>query len=86
MAFVGNAEATHDTVAVKITPEAAYENWDDVDFEIELTNAGPMHDSEYTDYRARGALPVYKPIRPPRRITSKWYPHRQGACVLVPLI
>ena len=46
MAFVGNAEATHDTVAVKITPEAAYENWDDVDFEIELTNAGPMHDSE----------------------------------------
>ena len=46
MAFVGNVEATHDTVAVKITPEAAYENWDDVDFEIELTNAGPMHDSE----------------------------------------
>ena len=46
MAFVGNAEATHDTVAVKITPAAAYENWDDVDFEIELTNAGPLHDSE----------------------------------------
>ena len=46
MAFVGNAEATDDTVAVKITPEAAYENWDDVDFEIELTNAGPMHDSD----------------------------------------
>ena len=46
MAFVGNAEATDDTVAVKITPAAAYENWDDVDFEIELTNAGPMHDSD----------------------------------------
>ena len=46
MAFVGNAEATHDTVAVTITPAAAYENWDDVDFEIEITNAGPMHDSQ----------------------------------------
>ncbi len=46
MAFVGNAEATHDTVAVTITPAAAYENWEDVDFEIEITNAGPLHDSE----------------------------------------
>ena len=46
MAFVGNVEATHDTVGVTITPAAAYENWDDVDFEIELTNAGPMHDSQ----------------------------------------
>ena len=46
MAFVGNAEATYDTVAVTITPPAAYENWKNVDFEIELTNAGPLHDSE----------------------------------------
>ena len=45
-AFVGNAEATHDTVGVKITPAAAYENEENVDFEIELTNVGPLHNSE----------------------------------------
>ena len=31
---------------LQLRPAAAYENWDDVDFEIEITNAGPMHDSE----------------------------------------
>ena len=46
MAFVGNALASRDTVGVNITPAAAYEDWEDVNFEIELTNAGPMHDSQ----------------------------------------
>ena len=45
-AFVGNAEATHDTVGVKITPTDAYVNEEDVNFEIELTNTGPLHNSE----------------------------------------
>ena len=45
-AFVGNAEAAGDTVKVEITPAAAYQNQDNVDFEITLTANGPMHDSE----------------------------------------
>ena len=45
-AFVGNAEAMYDTVGVKITPDAAYENEERVNFVIELTNTGPLHDSE----------------------------------------
>ena len=45
VAFVGNAEADNDTVKVEITPAAAYQNNDDVDFEITLTANGPMHDS-----------------------------------------
>ena len=45
-AFVGNAEAMYDTVAVNITPDAAYENEEKVNFVIELTNTGPLHDSE----------------------------------------
>ena len=45
MAFVGNAEADNDTVAVEITPAVAYQNNDDVDFDITLTANGPMHDS-----------------------------------------
>ena len=45
--FVGNTMADHDTVKVDITPMEAYQNQDDVDFEITLTAAaGPMHDSE----------------------------------------
>ena len=45
-AAVGNIEAARDSVAVKITPSAAYINDDNVDFEFTLTAAGPMHDSE----------------------------------------
>ena len=45
-AFIGNAEAMYDTVGVKITPDAAYENEERVNFVIELTNTGPLHDSE----------------------------------------
>ena len=44
MAFVGNAMADDDTVTVNITPKAAYEGETGVDFEIELTATGPMHD------------------------------------------
>ena len=46
MVFVGNTMADNDTVKVEITPEEAYVNQDDVDFEITLTASGPMHDSE----------------------------------------
>ena len=45
-AAVGNIEAARDSVAVKITPSAAYINDDNVDFEFTLTAAGPMHDGE----------------------------------------
>ena len=45
-AFVGNAEADNDTVKVEIDPAAAYQNQDNVDFEITITANGPMHDSE----------------------------------------
>ena len=45
-AFVGNAMAANDTVTVEITPAAAYQNQDNVDFEITITANGPMHDSE----------------------------------------
>ena len=45
VAFVGNAEAANDTVKVEITPAAAYQNNDDVDFDITVTANGPMHDS-----------------------------------------
>ena len=45
-AFVGNTLADADTMAVKITPAAAYEDEEDVDFEITLTANGPMHDSD----------------------------------------
>ena len=43
-AFVGNTMAADDTVTVDISPEAAYEKDTGVDFEIELTATGPMHD------------------------------------------
>ena len=43
-AFVGNAMADDDTVTVEISPTAAYEKETRVDFEIELTATGPMHD------------------------------------------
>ena len=46
IAFVGNTMADKDTVAVNIKPAVAYENEEDVDFEITLTASGPMHDSE----------------------------------------
>ena len=46
MAFVGNTLADNDAVKVEITPMAAYEGEEDVDFEITLTANGPMHDSE----------------------------------------
>ena len=46
MAFVGNTMTDNDTVKVEITPAAAYQNQDNVDFEITLTANGPMHDSE----------------------------------------
>ena len=46
VAFVGNAEADNDTVKVEIDPAAAYQNQDNVDFEITITANGPMHDSE----------------------------------------
>ena len=45
-AFVGNAMADNDTVEVGITPLEAYENQENVDFEITITASGPMHDSE----------------------------------------
>ena len=45
-AAVGNILAARDSVAVKITPSAAYINDDNVDFEFTLTAAGPVHDSE----------------------------------------
>ena len=45
-AAVGNIVAARDSVAVKITPSAAYINDDNVDFEFTLTAAGPMHDGE----------------------------------------
>ena len=38
--------ADNDTVKVEIDPAAAYQNQDNVDFEITLTANGPMHDSE----------------------------------------
>ena len=43
-AFVGNTMADDDTVTVEISPTAAYEKETGVDFEIELTATGPMHD------------------------------------------
>ena len=46
VAFVGNTMADNDTVAVEIDPAAAYQNQDNVDFEITITANGPMHDSE----------------------------------------
>ena len=46
MAFVGNTMADNDAVAVKITPAAAYQNQDNVDFVIEITANGPMHNSQ----------------------------------------
>ena len=46
VAFVGNTMADNDTVAVEIDPAAAYQNQDNVDFEITVTANGPMHDSE----------------------------------------
>ena len=45
-AFVGNTMADNDTVKVEIDPAAAYQNQDNVDFEITITANGPMHDSE----------------------------------------
>ena len=45
-AFVGNTLADNDAVAVRITPEAAFENQDNVDFEITITANGPMHESD----------------------------------------
>ena len=44
--FVGNTDADNDTVEVEITPAAAYQNQDNVDFDIVLTASGPMHDSD----------------------------------------
>ena len=44
--FVGNTLADNDTVSVKITPEAAYEGEEDIDFVITVTANGPMHDSD----------------------------------------
>ena len=38
--------ADNDTVKVEIDPAAAYQNQDNVDFEITITANGPMHDSE----------------------------------------
>ena len=46
MVFVGNTMADHDAVKVEIAPLEAYQNQDNVDFEITLTANGPMHDSE----------------------------------------
>ena len=46
MAFVGNTMADNDTVKVEIDPAAAYQNQDNVDFEITVIANGPMHDSE----------------------------------------
>ena len=46
VAFVGNTMADNDTVKVEIDPAAAYQNQDNVDFEITITANGPMHDSE----------------------------------------
>ena len=43
-AFVGNTIAGDGTVTVDIEPDAAYENETGVDFEIEITANGPMHD------------------------------------------
>ena len=45
-AFVGNAEDKFDTVSVDITPAAAYQNQDNVDFEFTIEANGPMHDSD----------------------------------------
>ena len=45
-AFVGNAMADNDTVKVTIDPAEAYQNQDNVDFEITVEANGPMHDSE----------------------------------------
>ena len=45
-AFVGNTDADNDTVKVGITPDAAYKNQANVDFEITLTANGPMHNSD----------------------------------------
>ena len=46
MVFVGNTLADNDTMSVEIDPLAAYEDEEDVDFEITLTANGPMHDSD----------------------------------------
>ena len=43
-AFVGNTRAGDGTVTVNIKPDAAYEKETSVDFEIEITANGPMHD------------------------------------------
>ena len=45
-AFVGNTMADNDTVKVEIDPAEAYQNQENVDFEITVTANGPMHDSE----------------------------------------
>ena len=46
MVFVGNTLADNDTVSVEITPTAAYEGEEDIDFVITVTANGPMHDSD----------------------------------------
>ena len=45
-AFVGNTMADNDTVKVEIDPAEAYQNQENVDFEITVEANGPMHDSE----------------------------------------
>ena len=45
-AFVGNTMADNDTVKVEINPAEAYQNQENVDFEITVEANGPMHDSE----------------------------------------
>ena len=44
VAFVGNARADDDIVTVSIDPPAAYQKEPNVDFVIEITANGPMHD------------------------------------------
>ena len=70
-AFVGNTMADNDTVKVEIDPAAAYQNQDNVDFEITVTANGPMHDSEIQITVPDGLSDLQDSTTLPKRITSE---------------
>ena len=82
MAFVGNTMADNDTVKVEIDPAAAYQNQDNVDFEITITANGPMHDSEIQITVPDGLSDLQR-LTLPKRITSGRYPLRSVALMLL---
>ena len=81
-AFVGNTMADNDTVKVEIDPAEAYQNQENVDFEITVEANGPMHDSEI-QITVPDGLSDLQDSTLPKRITSERYPLRSVALMLL---